>query len=221
MGNSLLRVVISEAGFKPLGYTLMVLALLLLWGKKRTWSAFVWLPVFVLSVWFSLPAIVGIFAGGYGWLAVVALWPFPVAAVILLFARPTGKVFGGPAIVGALIATGITMVLLILPRLDGIEIKIRFADSTGRPLLGRTFSYFVYGGAGGKHDGLLHTDSDGTASFLAYYPEAGSIYLKKAPDGRAVQFQTDRHSYQIEEEGVVLARAPVVPTIKLRPQDGR
>ena len=192
MRDSLLRVILSEAGYKPLGLVCMAIALLVVWGRKCIWSEFVWLPLFAISGWFSFPAIFGLIAGGYGVLATIALWPFPVTVFILILGRPKAGVFGGRAIpghrgaIGVLVLVMTVVVLRFIPRPGGINIRLQFVDSSvgGRPIVDTAFPVFIHSTLGGNFDEILHTDKAGFATLRLYDYDSGSIALRDLKDPR-------------------------------------
>lgn len=185
MRNSVLQLMLSEGGYKVVGLCLVTLSIVLLPAKKQTWAAFVWLPLIAVSFFFSLPAFAGCMAGGYGGLLALEFWPFPVAVVVLWFARPehAWSMRGACGMIGVVV---MFVALVLVPRPGGIDIRLRVADSLGRGVPAVPISCFTYGGAGGNHKFTRVTNEDGFAVCRVYWPEAGWLEIKSD----RVRFQT-------------------------------
>jgi phosphoglycerol transferase MdoB-like AlkP superfamily enzyme len=115
MRKSALEVLVSEDYGVFFGLGLLVVAGLLCLSKKEPASAYFWLPLFVMSIVFTLPAMVGCAAGGYGGLVFFAYWSFPLASVVFCFAKPSERAFGTKALIGTLAVIALLLALFLIP----------------------------------------------------------------------------------------------------------
>ena len=115
MRKSALEVLVSEDFAVFFGLGLLIAAGLLRRKKSGKYSAYLWLPLFVTSVVFTLPAMIGCAAGGYGGFVFLAYWSFPIASIVFCFAKPSEQAFGTKALIGTLVVLALLLALFLIP----------------------------------------------------------------------------------------------------------
>ncbi len=181
----LLTLLYPESGAAPVTLVWAVLVAIVVVGRKKRWTRYVWLPVFCVSLFFSISVVGMLIAGGWALLGLVAWGLFPVLAITLFFCRPPGLLSEPrPLFVGFGFACLVSALLYLTPRPGVLELRLKFVETDGQPVAGAAFPLFTYHGRGGNHDGVLRTASDGTVRFKVYYPESGTITLHDPQDPR-------------------------------------
>ena len=185
MRNSFLHeLLFSDDGMSPLSIIWLVITVILVLSRTLSWVRFVWLPVFVVSVVFSVPVIGMLLAGGYALFGLPTWGAFPVIALTLFVARPKPAGLAGPAWVGCAVFGAVIVVMWSLPRRSGTVLRLRFVEGNGGPVANATFPLFIHPTSGGNLDGLLRTDANGHSTLTVYGYDTGNIELRDRQDPR-------------------------------------
>ena len=115
MTKSLLEVVLSEERRVVLGIAVLIGSVVLRSSRKEAWSSYAWLPLILISTALSFPFFFGFLAGAYGAPLIFTCWPFPIAALVLCFARPAQRAIGTQALIGVLVVAVVVLALFLVP----------------------------------------------------------------------------------------------------------
>lgn len=185
MRHSLLLVLLhARDGMAPITLIWMALGAVAGIARDTRFGRFIWLPVFLGSVLGSFPVLLMLLAGGYALFGLLLWWAFPILAVLMFLSRPAGIFTERRGLVGIGGFVLAFVALFFMPRPDAIDLRVRFVESDGRPVVNVSFPLFVYAGLGKNFNGTLKTDAAGLALLKVYYPESGSIKLIDREDSR-------------------------------------